>query len=359
MIKKVKVRGWQSISPTGPHSFDDVYFHSPFGADDSIEDVTVTKTKPPATGWCSWYAFGSNINEGKIITNAKWIAQHAQKLPLKYVVIDDGYCLWGDWQSPDHKKFPNGLKFLADKIKKLHLSPGIWTAPFAADITSKLYKKHSDWFLRDASGKPVYSHNALSMPDFLFHHTYLLDYQNPKVEKYIYESLDFLLGKCGFELIKLDFLSSIYFDPRFKSSKAPDQIIRKLLKYIRKKFPSVYILTATAPIGPVLGYADSVRISADTIFPQIDRVWPLNNILHTMLLSQLEKNLEARKNLAEVIALDPDVFVYRETLGLSDRQIQKLLKIIKKTRGLRMLGDDLPNLPEDRILKYIAPLFND
>jgi alpha-galactosidase len=360
MVKKIKIVGWQAVSPTSSGLFDDKYFHSPFGEDNKTVSIVVRKIKPPATGWCSWYAFGPDISQEKILSNASWIAKHKKTLPLEYIIIDDGYSrAWGDWRETDSKKFPHGIKFVSDKIKGMGLKSGLWIAPYVADITSKLYKAHKDWFLKDSSGNLVYSRNALYMPNFIFHHAYLLDYQNPDVEKYIYDSIDIMLGKWGFNLIKLDFLSSIYFDPRLRDSKIPNETIRKLLIYIRKKYPKVYTLCATVPIEPVLGLADSVRISGDNIIPRLEKLWPLNKIIHGTFLKQLAENLANREDLSEVIGLDPDVFVCRKSVGLSEDQIHKLGSIIKKTPGgLKILGDDLTSLPWGRIQKYIFPLFD-
>lgn len=359
VAKKITIRGWQAVSPVLPHPIDLPDFHSPFGKDNTVVTVIKKRQKPPATGWCSWYAFGQKITQEKILTNARWIASHQKELPLEYIVIDDGYCpCWGDWQIADPKKFPRGLKPVADEIKTLGLKPGIWMAPFVADLDSQIYKNHPDWFLKDSRGRLVYSRNAAQLPHFILHHAYLLDFQNPEVEKFLYQSVDIFLGDYGFELFKIDFAASLYFDPRLKTPEMPDRILKNLLSYIRRQYPHVYILIGVAPIEPILGLADSTRISSDIIFPQVDGLWPLNKIAHTLSLIQLGENLPVRKNLAEVIAIDPDAMVCRQSLGFSEEQISHLLTIIRETpNGLKFLGDDLPNLPWDRVQKFILPLF--
>lgn len=355
---KITIRGWQAISPVFSHPIDDVYFHSPLGSDDSEVQIAKRKLKPPATGWCSWYAFGTNITEGKILSNARWMADHNKLLPLNYVIIDDGYHPWGDWQTADPEKFPRGLKPVASEIKSMGLKPGLWMAPFVAHTNSEIFKKQ-DWFLKDSKGGLIYGHNAMKIvPDFFWPHAYVLDYEKPEVEKYIHDSIDTMLGDWGFNLIKLDFMASIYFDPHLKTPKIPHHFVKNLLSYIHKNYPHVYILGGVIPIKPILGLADSIRISNDTIIPQLDGVWPINKIVHTMRLTQLGENLIGRKNLAEVIALDPDVFVCRGSLGFSEEQIRWLATIIKETpNGLKILGDDLPNLSWERVQKYILPLF--
>lgn len=357
---KITIRGWQAISSVVPtHPFDDSSFYSPFGDDNTDVNVVKTKIKPPITGWCSWYAFGANIDEEKILTNARWVANHKKEISLEYIIIDDGWRPWGDWQTADSINFPRGLKVLTADIKKMGLKSGLWVAPFLADTTSQIYKKHTEWFLRDKDGKLVYGHNGFDIiPDFIWHHSYVLNYEKPEVEKYIHDSIDLILGDWQFDLIKLDFLAAIYFNPKLKTPKIPHHFLRKLLLYIRQKYPHVYIMIGTAPVKPCLGLADSIRISNDIVIPQLDGYFPFNKIVHTQRLDQLEKNLIARKEMSKVINLDPDVFVCRQSLGLSEEQIAWLATIIKETpNGLKILGDDLPNLPWERVQKYILPLF--
>ncbi|MBI4099717.1 alpha-galactosidase [Candidatus Microgenomates bacterium] len=360
IIKKIKIRGWQAISAVVPtHPFDDSSFYSPFGDDTTTAMLPKSKIKPPATGWCSWYALGTNISEEKILANARFIAKHPKDLPLKYLIIDDGWRPWGDWQSGDSAKFPRGLKPVAQDIKKLGLKPGLWIAPFIADTTSIIYREHPNWFLRDHKGKLVYAHNGFDfVPDFIWHKAYVLNYDHPEVEKYLHASLDIILGDWQFDLIKLDFLAAIYFDPHLKTPRIPHHYLRKLLTYITKTYPHVYRMIGTAPVKPCLGLADSIRISNDIVIPQLENNWPLNAIVHWQRLDQLGKNLIARKDMADFIALDPDVMVCRQTLGFSDEQILWLQTIINEVpNGLKFLGDDLPSLPWDRIQKFILPLF--
>lgn len=297
---KITVRGWQAISQVVPsHPFDDSSFYSPFGDDTITTEVAKTKVKPPATGWCSWYALGTNISEEKILANANFIARHPKDLPLEYLIIDDGWRPWGDWQTVDSDKFPRGLKPVANDLKKLGLKPGLWIAPFIADTTSALYHQHPNWFLRGLKGKLVYAHNGFDIvPDFIWHKAYVLNYDHPEVEKYIHDSIDVILGDWQFDLIKLDFLAAIYFDPKLKTPRLPHNFLRKLLVYIRKNYPHVYIMIGTAPVKPCLGLADSIRISNDIIIPQLNGNFPLNKIVHTQRLDQLEKNLIARKEMS-------------------------------------------------------------
>ncbi|MBW0526685.1 hypothetical protein O181_066400, partial [Austropuccinia psidii MF-1] len=86
----------------------------------------------PAMGWNTWNRYGCDINEGLILSAAQAIkAEGLDKLGYIYINIDD--C----WQAPsrgpakvplaDPQKFPNGIKYLADRIHQLGLKIGIYS----------------------------------------------------------------------------------------------------------------------------------------------------------------------------------------------------------------------------------------
>lgn len=85
----------------------------------------------PPMGWNSWNTFGTHINEKLIkeIANAM-VSSGMRDAGYKYIIIDDG------WEAPyrdshqnlvaDPKKFPHGIKALADYIHSLGLKFGIY-----------------------------------------------------------------------------------------------------------------------------------------------------------------------------------------------------------------------------------------
>jgi alpha-galactosidase len=88
--------------------------------------------RTPAMGWNSWNKYGCSINETiiKSITDSI-ISKNLDKLGYKYVVIDD--C----WQAKrtnfgqiraDPRKFPSGIKALADYVHERGLLFGIYSS---------------------------------------------------------------------------------------------------------------------------------------------------------------------------------------------------------------------------------------
>ncbi|MCM8780973.1 MAG: alpha-galactosidase, partial [Candidatus Omnitrophica bacterium] len=152
------------------------------------------KHKVIPSGWCSWYHYFASVSEKDIISNLNWLKKHKEDLKLDYVVVDDGYeKSVGDWLEVN-KKFPHGMKWIAEKIKEAGFKPGIWTAPFFAAKNSSVYKKHKNWFIKDKQGKPVVAGISPVWKTVL----YALDCTNPEVENFLNTTFR-TLSEWGYE----------------------------------------------------------------------------------------------------------------------------------------------------------------
>jgi alpha-galactosidase len=104
----------------------------------------------------SWEAAYFNINENKLLK----LAKAGKDVGIELFVMDDGWfgernddtSSLGDWTA-NAKKLPNGIKGIADKIKALGMSFGIWVEPEMVNVESALYRQHPDWTL-EIPGKP-------------------------------------------------------------------------------------------------------------------------------------------------------------------------------------------------------------
>lgn len=340
MTDIISIKGWQSWSPCKKTLFKiPNYFYSPHKTHEWELNPTL-RPKKPIKGWCSWYAFGSDINEDKILTNAKELTKYFPEDNKKYVIIDDGWAKIGDWDTSDADKFPNGMKSVADKIKSLGLKPGLWIAPFWADPRSNLAKNHPEYFVRDgnsfAEGFPL---TSFKIPYFNFR--LILDLENPNANRMIKNHIKNIIENWGYELLKLDFLYTPYFNPKYKDTKIPDKILVDFLSFIKKNYPDVYTIGCGCPLGPAAGLTDAMRVSSDIINPKLDNFWPINAIFNKSRIRQLENNLEERKGFSKIWNVDPDVFVSRKSTGLSKKDIKGLYKLDITANGLFILGDDL------------------
>jgi len=270
----------------------------------------------------------------------KKIIDNAKRLKDGYVLIDDGWTKHGDWETQYTNKFPGGMKYLAKEIKSLGFKPGLWIAPFFVNPKSFLAHEHEDWLIKDKH-KYIEGFNVLPFTLPFVRFRYVLDPENPKVMRYIKDCIINIVENWGFELLKLDFLYTIYFNPRYKDTKIPDQILREFLTFIKKRYPSVYTIGCGCPLGPAAGLVDAMRISGDITTPQLNNIWPINKIVNSQKLKLLENNLQYRTGFEKVWNIDPDVFIAGKETGFSQKQAQKLYQLIKSTQGLFFLGDNL------------------
>jgi alpha-galactosidase len=87
----------------------------------------------PPMGWNSWNTFFEDISEAKIMEVADaFISSGLKDAGYLYVNIDDGWALERSSDGtiiPDPKKFPRGMKYVADYVHSKGLKFGIYTAP--------------------------------------------------------------------------------------------------------------------------------------------------------------------------------------------------------------------------------------
>ena len=117
----------------------------------------------------------------------------AAKAGCKYYVIDGGWFdKLGVWE-PSKTRFPEGLKFLMDKIREKGMTPGLWFEIEVAGANSALKDKPDEWFFM-RHGKRVIDENR-----------YFLDFRNPEVIAYCNEAIDRMISHYGIGYIKIDF----------------------------------------------------------------------------------------------------------------------------------------------------------
>ncbi|MDR2266846.1 MAG: alpha-galactosidase, partial [Christensenellaceae bacterium] len=95
------------------------------------------RTTEKLKGYTSWYNYYSNISEEIVLRDLNGLASATSE--INAFQIDDGYqTAVGDWLSVDAKKFPNGMKAIADAIHSKNIKAGIWLAPLAAESKSQI-----------------------------------------------------------------------------------------------------------------------------------------------------------------------------------------------------------------------------
>ena len=208
--------------------------------------------KPAPRIWCSWYSLYTAIDEptlGRIFDGLG-------DLPFDVLQVDDGWQVSvGDWEA--NAKFPAGMKALAERIKSTGRQAGLWLAPLIAVKSSKLFREHPDWFLKDAQGR--FGSAGFNWGEQLF----ALDTTHPA-------ALDWLAGLMkqvrawGFDYLKLDFLYAGGLPGKRHVDTPREAAYRNGIKVMREAMGvDAFFLTCGAPILPSLGLCDAIRVGPD------------------------------------------------------------------------------------------------
>ncbi len=299
----------------------------------------------PPSGWCSWYYYYREINEGEIEKNARWLAANLKPFGAVYCQIDDGWQGRGsekgnyrDWSTID-ARFPAGMASLAAKIKALGLKPGIWLAPHGQS-NPEVVKKW-DAFLLDEKG------NSLSRT---WEGDYLLDPTRPQTMDYLADLFRTLADGWGYEYFKIDGQPIVVREYRSKLSLMknpaadPDQLYRQTIKVIRDAIgPNRYLLGCWGTPLEGIGLMNGSRTGGDVVIPWEGFLVALQATMRYYFLHNI------------AWYCDPDVLLVRYPLTLDMARAWATLQGL--TGQALMASDRLYDLPPERVelLKRVYP----
>lgn len=169
----------------------------------------------PYMGWSSWSLQSTNypgvnpdgpgsfINEKNILTQGRALATKLKPFGYEYINIDAGWQDGGDeYGRPavNLKRFPRGIKPLADDLHRLGLKFGIYTVvglgkDVYRDGNTPIYGT-TDCFTRDIVYDDLRTTNGWDM-------SYKIDYSDPCAAKYAQSIVDVFAG-WGVDFIKMD-----------------------------------------------------------------------------------------------------------------------------------------------------------
>ncbi len=220
-----------------------------------VATFNAVKKSKPLFGWESWYSYYLNVSQKSIVEEL----EKASELNMKYEIfqVDDGYERdIGDWLETN-EKFPDGLEFIAKKIRKSKMVAGIWTAPFSISESSSIFKYHKDFLVKDEDGIPIVAYENWNKK------IYALDTSNPDALYWLGEIFSTLKG-YGYEFFKIDFLFSGMIPGKRFLDVTPVEAYRIGMKKIAETVGNSHLLGCGAPLLPSIGYVDSMRIGGDT-----------------------------------------------------------------------------------------------
>ena len=307
------------------------------------------KPESAPTGWCSWYYYYTGIDEEAVLKNLNRLSDLKEKLPVSFFQVDDGYqAKIGDWLSTN-KKFPEGMDAIANRIADAGFLPGIWTAPFYARPTSKVFREHRDWFVKTKSGRP----QKAGWNPLWYGKVYALDPTHPEVQDHL-RNVYTTLHKWGYRYFKIDFLYAAALPGVYHDRKATRaSVLRTGLEIIRESVgEDSFILGCGCPIQVAVGIVDAMRIGMD-VTPRWGN-WPMRKLLNDRnalstyhsILNTINRSFMHNR----LFANDPDclmVRVDRNQLNLDE--VKTLATVTALSGGVVMISDNMETLPEPRI----------
>ncbi|MDO5517561.1 MAG: glycoside hydrolase family 27 protein [Clostridium sp.] len=150
----------------------------------------------PPMGWNSWNTFGNNINEDLILKTADIMSESGLlKAGYEYLVIDDCWSLKERDQTgrlvADPKKFPHGMKYIADYIHSKGLKFGMYSC--AGNLTCAGYPGSYEHEFVDAETFASWDVDFLKY-DYCYH-------SNLVAAKYLYRRMGLALENCGRDIL--------------------------------------------------------------------------------------------------------------------------------------------------------------
>ncbi len=316
--------------------FDIVYFEGDY---EEVFDKYFALWDMPATrkgmmsGYTSWYNYFQDITEDIIIRDRNGLDPYKDQVNI--FQIDDGYETFiGDWLDPNPKKFPKGMKYIADEIHKKGYKAGIWLAPFNCQKISRMAKEHPDWLIKHENGKPMVGCIAWGG-------AYTFDIYNEEVRAYLKKVFDVVLNEWGYDMVKLDFLYSQCIKPRYGKSRG--EIMCDAMEFLRECVGDKLFLGCGVPIGPALGICDACRISCDVDLSYKGKFYSRIQVSNEMLnaRSAINNSIFRRHLNGRAWMNDPDVFFLRKNnLTFTDEQKYLLGKINNLCGNVLFVSDN-------------------
>jgi alpha-galactosidase len=122
--------------------------------------VSLYKRKEkPLTLYDTWLPFEDSIDE-KLIKDC---ADNLVNTGIDLFIIDAGWYRYSGDFIPDTSRFPKGMKFISDYLRKKGMQVGLWFPAAAVNMKSKVATRHPDWLIKDKDGKAANLHD-MSLP---------------------------------------------------------------------------------------------------------------------------------------------------------------------------------------------------
>ena len=299
------------------------------------------RQKERLCGYTTWYNYYGNITEDIVRRDLKALSDFGERVDI--FQIDDGYqAAIGDWLITDKKKFPSGMKAVAEAIHSNNMKAGLWLAPFGAVKSSRIFNEHPDWMVRDENGEPYVA--GANWGKF-----YALDIYNEGAREYIRHFFDVVLNDWGYDMVKLDFLYAACMLPLHNKTRG--EIMCDAMDLIRECCGEKLVLGCGVPLMPAFGKVDFCRIGADAGLDWRRHLYINREAVstcHTVNNSIFRRHLDGR-----AFMNDPDVFLLRKSnMHMSFKQKKLLAKVNGLFGSLLFTSDNVGEYGADQEKVY-------
>jgi hypothetical protein len=313
--------------------------------------------RPAPLVYCTWYYYGLKVTGQDVKNNLRQIKE--KHIPYEVFQIDEGWeTVLGEWKP--NRKFPRSMKTVADKIRLQGLIPGIWTSPFIAHESASVWKKHSDWKLRNQAGDPC----LFPMNGIVYQ---VLDITNPEVLEYVKKLYRKLTYEWGYAYHKLDFTRAavLYEDAEYHDKTVGAQeAYRNAMKAVREGIgDDSYLLLCGGLYDAAVGIVDAQRTGSDVL-----SMWNSDMDKGGKTVPFTIKQNVLRFYMNKWWSNDPDALMLRRqkkktkglylTYGLlNDEEVKTVTANQYMTGGLLSSTEPLDRIDEDRLweLRHIYP----
>jgi alpha-galactosidase len=292
-------------------------------------------------GWWSWTAYYGGVNEGEVLANADWQAEHLKSLGYKYLQIDEGYqYARGEFATANATQFPSGMHSVGHRIIANGLVFGLWTAPFEVSARAWAYEHHKDWLVHNAKGEPIACGRVWNQDSDKL---YILDTTHPGAQEYLRQTYKTFAGDWGVRFIKMDFMDTAAIEGyRYRPHTTALEAQRIGLQIIRDAVGENVLLDKDgSPMLNPVGLVDTGRISADTAhsFEGTKDAAPGIAARFYMHRNFYFNDPDAFNTTAQYF---PDLAPLPKSLSLSAAEASIALSAV--SGGMYEVGDDLPTV---------------
>ena len=320
---------------------DEHVFESRFQVNYKGINKNSTFPTPPA-GWMTWYAVKFDACEQAVLENT----QKQKELFADY----GANTVWVDWEwyhsgfdveegepnihyfSPDPVRYPNGLGYVADKIRDEGFIPSLWVGPTNEQIITDFMVEHEH---------SVYANRVTWCGRYFFDLT-----NKAYLEEFVPKAFE-QVKEWGYDALKWDCLpisleyADLFHDKLSDPTLTSEQALKRVVQIARDTLgEDFYMLSCAGEWDRAVLFAgdifDAARIGGD-IFSWDEFI--LNFLKRIMRFYSFHNNL---------LYCDPDNLVIRPEFNTYDQAITRTSMF--SLLGLPLtLGDDLRELPQERV----------